>query len=203
MEEPEKKTKTLVQRLYAIMSEVGSVAKAGENQHFKYKYVKEADVTEHMRELLCKHGVLLMPSIGHAGAAEGMENVVQVMIHYTFINVDDQNDKMTITFYGDGQDKGDKGIFKAITGAHKYMFLKTFQIGTDDDPENDSHERPAQPPRKYRYSLARIRELCPDDKERATLWAQMVASVGAVMDTPKEFCYTNAPVEGLEAALIG
>jgi hypothetical protein len=39
---------------------------------------------------------------------------------------------------GEGQDAGDKGIYKAITGAQKYALMKAFMIPTGDDPEADS-----------------------------------------------------------------
>ena len=40
-------------------------------------------------------------------------------------------------FYGVGQDSGDKGIWKAVTGAIKYIMTSTFLIPTGDDPEKD------------------------------------------------------------------
>jgi hypothetical protein len=45
---------------------------------------------------------------------------------------------------GEGQDAGDKAVYKAMTGALKYCLLKTFLIPTGDDPERD--ETPAKPP---------------------------------------------------------
>ncbi len=36
---------------------------------------------------------------------------------------------------GDGADSGDKGVYKAITGAIKYIMTSTFLIPTNDDPE--------------------------------------------------------------------
>ena len=39
---------------------------------------------------------------------------------------------------GSGQDAGDKGIFKAISGAQKYALMKAFMIPTGDDPEQDA-----------------------------------------------------------------
>jgi hypothetical protein len=38
---------------------------------------------------------------------------------------------------GEGQDAGDKGPYKAMTGAQKYALMKTFMIPTGDDPEAD------------------------------------------------------------------
>jgi len=43
---------------------------------------------------------------------------------------------------GQGADKGDKGVYKAITGAKKYFIANLFLIPTDDDPEgNDDYEK--------------------------------------------------------------
>ena len=48
-----------------------------------------------------------------------------------------------ITAVGCGNDRarngtvGDKGVYKAITGANKYLLFKLFQIETGDDPENE------------------------------------------------------------------
>ena len=36
---------------------------------------------------------------------------------------------------GTGGDQTDKGMYKAITGAIKYIFIKHFLIPTQDDPE--------------------------------------------------------------------
>ena len=38
---------------------------------------------------------------------------------------------------GEGMDKGDKGIYKAQTGALKYYLSVTFMVATGDDPEQD------------------------------------------------------------------
>ena len=41
---------------------------------------------------------------------------------------------------GQGADKGDKGVYKAITGAIKYVYMKTFNIPTGDDPEKNDRK---------------------------------------------------------------
>jgi hypothetical protein len=41
----------------------------------------------------------------------------------------------TVSWMGAGSDKSDKGLYKAYTGAVKYLLMKTFLISTNDDPE--------------------------------------------------------------------
>jgi ERF superfamily len=68
---------------------------------------------------------------------EGLENVTEVEAQITLIDLDSGESKI-YNFFGQGQDKGDKGIYKAYTGLQKYFFMKNFLISTGDDPENDS-----------------------------------------------------------------
>lgn len=49
---------------------------------------------------------------------------------------------------GEGMDTGDKAIYKAITGAQKYVLMKTFLIPTGDDPELEELPQKPQPQSK-------------------------------------------------------
>ena len=44
----------------------------------------------------------------------------------------------TTVITGEGMDKGDKGGYKAYTGALKYYLANTFMVATGDDPETES-----------------------------------------------------------------
>lgn len=52
---------------------------------------------------------------------------------------------ISVKWYGQGMDYGDKAIYKSYTGALKYFLLDTFMISTGDDPENDNPEGHRQP----------------------------------------------------------
>src|SRR5574340_328981 len=54
----------------------------------------------------------------------------------------DGKDKIEFLVIGEGQDRGDKATYKAMTGATKYALLKLFLIPTGDDPEKDEDEQP-------------------------------------------------------------
>ncbi len=54
---------------------------------------------------------------------------------YRFVNIDNPDDYIDITTYGDGVDTQDKAPGKAMTYADKYALLKAYKIQTGDDPD--------------------------------------------------------------------
>lgn len=56
---------------------------------------------------------------------------------YRFVNVDNPEEYIDITTYGDGVDSQDKAPGKAMTYADKYALLKAYKIETGDDPDKD------------------------------------------------------------------
>lgn len=135
--------RTLVKKLSAVMSQVKHIPKNGYNKFHKYKYATESDVNEKVREELAKQNVVLIPNMKshavreHTTAAQKIEYIVTAEIEFTFID-GDSGETITFTVFGEGQDAGDKGVYKAITGAQKYALMKAFMIPTGDDPEADN-----------------------------------------------------------------
>jgi len=137
----------LMKKLVNIMKEVKHVPKRGYNEFHKYNYVTEADVVERVREELVKNNVLLIPSVEDYSVREietrtGKAQIATVKISFSFIDAD-TGEGSFITMIGEGMDTGDKAIYKAITGAQKYVLMKTFLIPTGDDPELE--ELPQKP----------------------------------------------------------
>jgi len=134
----------LHQRLLNIMEEAGTMNKGGTNEHHRYSYVKESDVAKKFQELLVKHRVFLFSSVQQAESKQvqsstGKPNILaSVMMEYTFVNVDKPEETFSVGASGDGMDAGDKAIYKALTGAHKYLLIRNFNLGSDDDAEKDS-----------------------------------------------------------------
>ena len=62
--------------------------------------------------------------------------IVCVDMEFKFID-GDSGEELTLNMSGEGQDVGDKAIYKAISGAQKYALMKAFMIPTGDDPEYD------------------------------------------------------------------
>lgn len=115
------------------MEEVGRVEKNGYNTFHKYAYVKEDDLVEAVRGKLSERGILLLPSVEHCSRED---NLTTVILKFTFID-SETTQTYTAQWAGTGDDKGDKGLYKAYTGAVKYFLMKTFLIPTGDDPEGD------------------------------------------------------------------
>ena len=136
---------TLVKKLAKVMQEIKYIQKRGKNIHFGYMYATEADVAEKVREFLSAQNVIMLPSVlgrefRETETAKGRkEYICTVDMEFTFYD-GDSGETLTVKMSGDGQDGGDKAIFKAITGCTKYAQMKAFMIPTGDDPEDDSTE---------------------------------------------------------------
>lgn len=155
MEYPPKITKAL----HAVMTKVGYVQKRGENKFHGYKYAGEADLLEVLRPAMLEAGLLLIPS-GAEHAAIDEHGNTHVSVAYTLAHKDGDVWPDKIIAFGSGNDRnkngvGDKGTYKALTGANKYLLFKLFQIETGDDPEATEaakvspHDDPAEAVGKY------------------------------------------------------
>lgn len=125
--------KNILKKLHEIMSEVDFIAKDKTNEFHKYNYASEQAIKEKMHQLLVSHKVLFMLSgnnIRHAGT------LTDIDFTYRFYDIE-SGEFIEGTMPGTGEDKLDKGTYKAITGAIKYILTSTFLIPTGDDPENE------------------------------------------------------------------
>lgn len=146
--------KNIYKRMQDITSELTAVAKNlnvgyGKNS---YKAVGEADVLAAVKPLEAKHGIYsypsfrrvidsqIMTSTGYDGK-EKQSQFVRVETEYTFVNVENHEEKLTITSYGDGVDPQDKAPGKAMTYADKYALLKAYKIITGDDPDQNESQQ--------------------------------------------------------------
>jgi len=138
---------SLYKKLLAVLSEVDRIPKNGHNAHFNYDYVLDADLVDHIRPLMVKHNLLMLPNVEET-TQNG--NIATAKMRYRFIDPE-TGDSEDVFFTGQGQDTGDKGYYKAYTGAEKYCLMKTFLVATGDDPERDNDDAPrrkenAKPP---------------------------------------------------------
>ena len=127
---------SISKKIIAVMRDVGYVQKAGHNDFQNYKYATEADAVAALRPAMITHGLCMIPSVESVNQDEwGNTNV---LMHYRIF--DEEGNFLSFRAAGSGNDKnskgvGDKGIYKALTGASKYALLKTFLMETGDDPE--------------------------------------------------------------------
>jgi hypothetical protein len=132
----------IAQALHEVMSKVSYVQKTGKNSFHGYRYAGEADLLEKLRPAMLEAGLLLIPSIKGVSPIDD-NGITTVQMEYTLVHKDGDIWPSVICAAGQGGDRnkngvGDKGLYKAITGANKYLLFKLFQIETGDNPETDS-----------------------------------------------------------------
>jgi hypothetical protein len=116
------------------MSQVSRVPKNGYNSFHKYNYATESDFTESIRPILLEAGLAFFSNVLEQ---EREGEFTKVKMEFILADVE-TGEVLKSTYWGEGQDKGDKGLYKAYTGATKYFLMKTFLIPTGDDPEADN-----------------------------------------------------------------
>ncbi len=132
--------KSITTALHEVMQKVGYVQKQGENKFHGYKYAGEGDLLAVLRPAMVEAGLILIPSGKTKSEIDNYGNTV-VEVEYTLAHKDGDVWPEKIVAFGCGNDRnskggvGDKGLYKALTGANKYLLFKAFQIETGDDPE--------------------------------------------------------------------
>lgn len=161
--------KTLAEALARIYADGGRyVQKTGQMQGVaRYSYAKEGDFIAVIRPLMETHGVTIRPVAQQVITNEEFTrksggSAYRIVILATFELLHTSGDKATVQAFGEGQDSGDKGFNKAMTGAMKYALRQTFCVETGDDPDDQpSHEQerksvsqPAKVPQPAQKTLA-------------------------------------------------
>lgn len=130
---------SVLKKLVKVQKDVGYMAKEGRNASQGYNYLSEAQISEEFKALLEKHGLFFYCSSDITNvqpSPSGKQIITDVRVRYRFIDTA-TGEYIAGVSAGQGSDATDKGVYKAITGAIKYIFMKTFLIPTGDDPEND------------------------------------------------------------------
>jgi hypothetical protein len=132
-------TLNVYQRIHAVMRDMETIKKRGRNDFHKYDYATEADFVHALRPLLDKHRLVVVPQLSadpvHSAADEKGNVVSSIIMKFWIVNIDDPKDQACVVVPAQGQDKGDKALYKAMTGAKKYFAALTFMVATGDDPE--------------------------------------------------------------------
>lgn len=146
----------IYEKMSNITSELTAVAKnllVGEGRN-QYKAVGEADVLAAVRPLEAKHRVYSYPFDREIIDAQLMikekewkgnvtktqQQFIRIKTVYRFVNIDNPEEYIDITSYGDGVDSQDKAPGKAITYSDKYALLKAYKIITGEDPDQYKSE---------------------------------------------------------------
>ena len=129
--------KNIYQRINAVMSETEYLQKKGAQQG---KGVKYDEVIAMLRELLIKHGVVMVvrqTEMALVGGLDGKnQKIYQGRYEMDLVNMDKPEEVVSHSAYAHGMDGGDKAPGKAHTYATKIMLVKGFGLETGEDEES-------------------------------------------------------------------
>lgn len=133
--------KSLAAKMAAIMGDVPTMIKNGQNVQQKYAYVTAEDVKASLRPLLKKHKVAVFSSMVGVDRKEGTTKSggasMTTVAHMRFVLAcGDSGETMQCEWFGESTDYGDKSVNKAATAAEKYFLINTFLLSTTE-PDAD------------------------------------------------------------------
>lgn len=131
------------QKLLTIQTELTKVTKGGTNDYAKYKYARLGDVLDAIRPHLAIHNLVLTQSHTLIDASvdynEKAHYAKATVVVTTTLTDIETGETIINECPGFAMDKnGDKGLYKALTGARKYSLVSLFNLDWDaQDPEDD------------------------------------------------------------------
>jgi hypothetical protein len=131
------KTDQLLPALLKARMAMKPAFKGKKNDHFKYAYANEEAWHDAVQPQLHEHGLLLTFSIAEYSRA-GSLSAVKGLARITHVA---SGQWMQVSGVGEGEDKADKGAYKAQTGLKKYLYALAFSLPTSDDPEDAIHDK--------------------------------------------------------------
>lgn len=140
-------SKAVAEKILKVMTAIDYLKKDGNVQYgsTRYSYLSEEKVTSCIREAMRDAGLVIVP-VGMEVISEkdiqvksGTSIKTLIRVNYLFVDTD-TGESIEASALGEGMDVGDKGIYKAMTGAYKYVQRETFMIPTGDDPDKTSSD---------------------------------------------------------------
>jgi len=119
-----------------------------------YKAVSEADVLDAVKPIEHELGIYSYPISRkiletatlttakeyNGNKTESTQLFMRIETVYRFVNVENPEEWIETTVYGDGIDNGDKAPGKAMTYSDKYALLKAYKVETGDDPDKEASQ---------------------------------------------------------------
>lgn len=137
----ETKAPNIYQRINKVRDAVKYLQKDAKVQG--YKGVTHDAVTAACREHLTTHGILIVPEQissdwVHVGETEKGSPIIRYSGWYKvqFVNIDDPDQRISVTVESHANDHGDKAPGKALSYSVKAAMLKLFSIETGENEES-------------------------------------------------------------------
>lgn len=134
--------KVLCEKISKLIGEVGAIPKAGRNEHFNYDYRRHEDMMNKLAPALTSVGLVIYPGkkeIISDTVVDTKRGSARRVLMRTVFSITDGEAFLSFEGLGEGQDTGDKAVYKAQTGATKYALNDLLMIAADTDPENEKN----------------------------------------------------------------
>lgn len=160
-EEREKlKSLNIYQKLSLVSRECQSIEKDGKVEGSRgFKYATAANIMSVVNPALFKYRLVAyvnfelvesqLIQVTNKDGREQTNSFVTVRAVGTVVNVDNPAEQITLSAIGQGKDPGDTAASKAQTFATKNMFINSFQMEQQEDPEKDYNQHQDTMNQKY------------------------------------------------------
>ena len=181
MKEEDIKKLNIYEKLSLISEEIGIVEKELKIEISKsksYNAVSERKILDAVKPLEKKYRVysypvkreiidkdILVKETEFNGKITKTNNLfMRTETTYRFVNIDNPNEFIDTTTYGDGLDTGDKAPGKSMTYADKYALMKAYKISTGDDPDKEPSPEKGYTKKKENDYRKELIEYCKKNK---------------------------------------
>lgn len=157
---------SVFQKLLRAKDEVGVIKKNGkvEFKSTKYNYQKAEDIDLAVRDAFQTVGLVVIPE--HFDIVNDENGIITIIQTFSIVDTE-TGERFTCQMGGQGQDSGDKRIYKAETGAFKYLFKQLLQITSQEsDPDNYPSEAAVLKPATVDGKLDWKNYVCPMELKR-------------------------------------
>lgn len=124
----------LSDRMSRVMAGIRRLKKTGWNQHHRYHFATDADVSDMVRNLLAAEGIEFNAEVMEilSDVERGKQRIVTCRFLMHFRAGDEHRQ---LSWIAEAADTADKALNKCATAAVKYFLLKNFVIATGDDAD--------------------------------------------------------------------
>jgi len=133
-------------KMVQIMEDIGFIGKERTHKFDNYSYRGIDDALNSLQPALIKNGVVILPVVidctveSFTTSAGKPARMALVNVLYEFVD-SDSGSSCVFNVYGEGSDRGDKAVNKAMSSAFKNAIFQGFCVpitGASVDPEEDS-----------------------------------------------------------------
>lgn len=198
MPEPQS-SQSLHRKIAEIVAAVEYVAKDKDGPQNQYRYVSDAAMLQAVRGHMAERRLTLVPRVVPGSVSvvprSGKPGDVTTLVVEYVLTDGDSGESIVCATVGQGFDSLDKGAYKAMTGALKYVLRQTFLIPTGDDAEAPTTVDDEEPTAGQRKLVKQMKESLDLAGEQ---WELLCTAHGVQAGVSS----TRTQIDGLIAALF-